>query len=211
VLYVNSPGLSTVAPERSTNYQAGAVYHGSHLSIDADAYLIKFKNKFNSFVSAVPGEGTVFINLGAVTYKGVEGQVTYALPYGIAVFANASRNYAKTDNAGSPHTQVANAPFMTAAAGLLYKQGPIRASLIDKYTGAQYAVEGEVPAYRIPGYNTASLSVSYDLGIARVGISVDDLFDSTKVTNINQGKTAPFDQYVYQPGRAVTGDITVKF
>jgi iron complex outermembrane receptor protein len=209
VLYVNNPGLSTVAPQRSTNYQAGAVYHGSHLSIDADAYLIKFKNKFNSFVSTVPGEGTVFINLGAVTYKGVEGQVTYALPYGIAVFANASRNYAKTDDAA--HTQVANAPFMTAAAGLLYKQGPIRASLIDKYTGVQYAAEGQPAAYRISGYNTASLSVSYDLGIARVGISVDDLFDSTKVTNINAGKTAPFDQYFYQPGRAVTGDITVKF
>jgi iron complex outermembrane receptor protein len=222
VLYVANPGLSSVAPERSTNYQAGVVYHGSHLSIDADAYLIKFKNKFNSFVSPVPGEGTVFINLGAVTYKGLEGQITYAFPGGFAVFANASRNYAKTDNAGAPHTQVANAPLSTAAAGLLYKHGPIRASLIDKYTGPQYAAEGEPAAYRLSAYNSADLSLSYDFGIARVGIMVNDLLDSTKVTNINAGKTTtvtlptgPFtyntDQYFYQPGRSVTGEITVKF
>lgn len=210
-LYAANPSLSTVKPERSTNYQAGIVYHGSHLSIDADAYYIEFKNKFNSFTSPIPGQGTIFVNLGAVTYKGLEGQITYAFPGGFAVFANASRNYAKTDNAGAPHTQVANAPLSTAAAGLLYKQGPIRASLIDKYTGPQYAVEGEDPNYRIPSYNSADLSLSYDFGIARVGIMVNDLFDSTKVTNINTGKTVPFDQYFYQPGRSVTGEITVKF
>jgi iron complex outermembrane receptor protein len=61
------------------------------------------------------------------------------------------------------------------------------------------------------------LSISYDFGIARVGIMVNDLLDSTKVTNINPGKAvagqpnSPFDQYFYQPGRSVTGEITVKF
>jgi iron complex outermembrane receptor protein len=222
-LYVANPGLSTVEPERSTNYQAGAVYHGEHISIDADAYYIKFKNKF-----AQVNSGTslaAFINQGAVNYKGLEGQITYAFPRGIALFANASRNYAKTDNPGTAHLQVGNAPVMTAAGGLLYKHGPISASLIDKYTGAQYvdAAAGATSAqllapvtvvgaqYRIPGYNTANLSLSYDFGIVRVGLEVTDMFDSTRVTNINAGKTAPFDQYFFQPGRAFTGDITVKF
>ena len=127
------------------------------------------------------------------------------------MFANGSLNYAKTHNPGVAHTQVANAPFGTAAAGILYRHGPIRASLIDKYTGHQFADEGEPAAYRIPGYNSASLAASYDLGIARIGVEISDLFDSTRVTNINRGKTALFDQYFYQPGRAVTGDITVKF
>ena len=83
--------------------------------------------------------------------------------------------------------------------------------MIDKYTGKQWAVDGENPAYRIPGYNTAQLAVRYRVGKVRFGLSVDDLFDSTRITNINVGKTAPFDQYFYQPGRAVTGDITVTF
>jgi iron complex outermembrane receptor protein len=151
VLYVARPQLSTVEPQRSTNYQAGLVFHGSHLSIDADVYYIDFKNKFSSFTSTVPGEGTIFINEGAAVYKGFEGQATYAFANGLAVFANGSRNYAKTNNPGIAHTQLPNAPFWTAAAGILFKGGPVRVSLIDKYTGPQYAVDGEPSAYRIAG------------------------------------------------------------
>ena len=142
VLYVANPTFSTVAPERSTNYQAGVVYHGRALSVDADVYKIDFTNKFATDPTAPAIEGTVYINQGAVTYKGVEGQATYALPQGFAVFANGSRNYAKTDNPGQPRTQVANAPEFTAAGGVLYKRGPIRFSLIDKYTGPQWFVNG---------------------------------------------------------------------
>lgn len=209
--YVANPGLSDVVPERSTNYQAGFVYHGTSLSIDADVYKIDFSNKFASFVSPVQSEGTIFTNLGAVQYKGVEGQVTYALPHGLAVFANGSRNYAKTDNPGTPRRQVANAPEYTAAGGVLYKHGPIRFSLIDKYIGRQWFAEGEPAAYRSNGYNTAILSARYDIGPVRIGAEVNNLFDSRPVTNINVGKSAAFDQYLYQTGRQFTGDITLTF
>jgi iron complex outermembrane receptor protein len=210
VLYVLNPGLSTVEPERSTNYQVGAVYHGGNLSIDADLYKIDFSNKFSSFTSTVPGEGVVWINLGSVQYKGVEGQITYALPHGFAVFANGSRNYAKTNNSGAPHQQVANAPEFTAAGGILYKSGPIRFSLIDKYTGPQWFVTGD-NNYKSNGYNTAILSARYQIGPVRVGVEVNDLFNSRSITNINTGKTTPFDQYFYQTGRSFTGDITLTF
>ncbi|MDB5709560.1 MAG: TonB-dependent outer rane receptor FecA5 [Sphingomonas bacterium] len=218
VLYVANPGLSTVEPERSTNYQAGAVYHGGSLSVDVDIYKIDFTNKFASFTSPVPGEGTVFINQGAVQYKGIEGQITYALPRGFALFANGSRNYAKTDNAGSPHQQVANAPEFTAAGGLLYKHGPIRFSLIDKYTGPQWFVTGD-DNYRSSGYNTAILSARYDIGPVRIGVEVNNLFNSRRVTNISQNsavtvagvKYYPYDQYVFQTGRSFTGDVTLTF
>ena len=211
VLYVANPQLSNVEPQKSTNYQAGVVYHGSHLSLDADVYYIDFRNKFTSFTSAVPGEGVIFINQGKAVYKGVEGQITYAFDNGLALFANGSRNYAKTNNPGTTHTQLANAPMWTAAGGVLFKSGPAKFSLIDKYTGPQYAVDGEPAAYRIAGYNTAILSARYEFGPVRVGIEVNDLFNSKRITNINQGKTVPFDQYFYQPGRSVTGDITLTF
>ena len=221
VLYVANPTFSTVAPERSTNYQAGAVYHCSNLSLDADVYRIDFSNKFTSLVSTVPGEGTVFFNQGAVQYKGVEGQVTYAFPIGLALFANGSRNYAKTDNPGVIRQQVARAPEWTAAGGVLVKHGPLRASLIDKWVGSQFFVNPagstaagnayDNPAYRSRGYNSAILSARYDIGPVRIGAEVNNLFDSRRVTNISTGKTAPFDQYFYQVGRAFTGDITLTF
>ena len=225
-LYVDHPGFSTVEPERSTNYQAGVVYHGGNLSVDADVYQIDFSNKFNSFVSPIPGEGTVWVNSGSVQYKGVEAQITYALSHGLAVFANGSRNYAKTKNPNSPSLQVANAPEWTAAAGILYKHGPTRFSLIDKYTGQQWFTDpsaflntdvnltSEIATYnfyRSSGYNTAIASVRYDIGPVRIGFEVNNLFDSQRVVTINTGKTAPFDQYFYQTGRSYTGDITLTF
>ncbi len=220
-LYVANPGFSTIAPERSTNYQGGVVYHGGNISVDADVYKIDFSNKFASFVSPDPTVGTIFINQGAVQYKGVEGQITYALPRGFAVFANGSRNYAKTDNPGAMKLQVANAPEFTAAGGVLYKQGPIRFSLIDKYIGRQWftdptavtnaATLATYNSYRSKGYNSAILSVRYDLGPVRVGFEVNNLFDDKSVTNISTGKSAPYDQYIFNTGRAYTGDITVTF
>jgi iron complex outermembrane recepter protein len=202
-LYVARPELSTADPQRSTNYQAGFVYHGSHMSVDADAYLINFTNKFSSSTSTIPGEGVIFTNLGGARYKGIEGQVTYAFDNGLAVFGNASVNYAKVTSL--PHTQVAKAPKMTAALGLIYKHGPIRFSLIDKHTGVQYGAEGELAAFRIAPYDTAIFAASYDFGKFRIGVKVSDLFDSTKITNISG------TQYFFQPGRQITGEVKVKF
>ncbi|MEO5495003.1 MAG: TonB-dependent receptor [Sphingomonas sp.] len=221
VLYVATPTLSTVEPERSTNYQAGVVYHGGNLSIDADVYKIDFKNKFASFTSAIPGQGVIFINQGAVQYKGIEGQITYAFGNGLAVFANGSRNYAKTDNPGVLRQQVAKAPEYIAAGGVLYKKGPIRFSLIDKWVGKQWfnnpagsTTSGNAydnPAYQSKGYNTAIASARYDIGPARIGVEVSNIFNSRRVTNISTGKTAPFDQYFYQSGRTFTADVTFTF
>ncbi|HSI16906.1 MAG TPA: TonB-dependent receptor [Sphingomonas sp.] len=225
-LYVANPGFSTIAPERSTNYQAGVVYHGGNLSLDADVYKIDFSNKFASFTSPTPGVGTIFINQGSVQYKGIEGQITYALPHGLALFANGSRNYAKTHNPGQPELQVANAPEWTAAAGVIYKHGPIRFSLIDKYVGAQWFTDPTAVdlaqatgtsslayynSYRSSGYNTAIASVRYDIGPVRVGVEVNNLFNSQRVTNVSTGKTTLFDQYVFQTGRSYTADVTLTF
>ena len=224
-LYVDNPRYSNVVPERSTNYQAGVVYHGQRLSIDADIYSIDFKNKFASFTSPTPGVGTVFTNIGGALYQGVEGQVTYAFTDGIAVFANASRNRAI---ARDTRLQVANAPVMTAAGGIIVKRGPVRFSLIDKLTGAQYAqnaassTDATYRAYRIAPYNNALLAASYELGPVRIGVEVTDLFDSKRTTNIGVSSKTPFaaigqalatnlDQYYYQPGRAITGDVTFRF
>ena len=204
-LYIPNPSFSPAAPQKSTNYQAGAVYHGSHLSLDADYYYIDFKNKFVSFLSPTPGVGTVFGNIGGAVYQGVEGQATYAFDGGFAVFGNASRNYAKTNNPGQAKTQIAAAPEWTAAAGVLYKHGPIKFSLIDKLTGVQYGAEGEPAAFRIAPYNTAILATSYQFGHLRVGVEISDLFNSTKTVRISG------NQFYFQPGRAVQGDVTVTF
>ncbi|MEJ2410630.1 MAG: TonB-dependent receptor [Novosphingobium sp.] len=100
---------------------------------------------------------------------------------------------------------------MTAAAGVLYKHGPIKASLIDKYTGVQYADDGEPAAYRIPGYNKAILSLGYDFGMFEVKGTVSDLFNSTKITSISVNDGPVNDQYHFQPGREASVSVSAKF
>lgn len=207
-LYVDQPQLSDLEPQRSTNWQAGVVYHGAKLSIDFDGYYIAFSNKFASSVSPIPGVGTVWTNIGGAVYKGLEGQISYAITPNIAVFANGSINSAKASDTGR---QIAYAPKGTAAGGVIIKQGPLRFSLIDKYTGPQSATGDGNPTYDIPGYNTAILAASYEVGPFRLGIEVTNLFNSQRVNQIATGKTAASDQYYYQAPRAVTGDVTFRF
>ncbi|OYY72424.1 TonB-dependent receptor [Sphingomonas sp. 28-63-12] len=209
--YVVNPGLSSLEPQKSTNYQIGAVYHGPHLSLDFDLYQIEFSNKITSFTSSVPGQGVIFVNSGKALYKGIEGQVTYAFDFGLALFANGSLNYARTaNNPAAPATDLylPRAPKSTAAAGILYKDGPIRFSLIDKYTGVQYADTGNT--LRLEGYNTAIVSGSYDIGPVRLGIQVTNLTDSRKVTNIS-GTAVATRQYFFQAPREITGTATLRF
>ena len=230
-LYVNNPSLSSIQPQTSTNYQAGFVYHGDKLSLDADVYDININNKIQqeTVIDDTGTSQTAYFNAGRVLYKGVEGQATYALPAGFAVFANGSINYAKE---AVTHNQVSNAPKSTAAAGILYKAGPIRFSLVDKWTGPQYATSEALDptqtffvvtrSVRISPYNTAILAASYQWHNLRFGLNVTDLFNSEKIENLGlsgngpagnayRGLNTTADQLYYQPGRQITGDITVKF
>jgi iron complex outermembrane receptor protein len=230
-LYVNNPSLSSIKPQTSTNYQAGAVYHGERLSLDADAYYIKINDKIQqeTIVDDTGASQTAYFNAGRVLYKGVEGQATYAFPLGIAIFANGSINYA--EEAGT-HNPVSNSPKGTAAAGLLYKHGPLRFSVVNKWTGPQYATSEALDptqtffvlqrSVRISSYDDTMLAASYQWRNLRFGLNVTDLFNSRKVENLGLSGNGPTgnavhglnqtaDQIYYQPGRQITGDITVKF
>jgi iron complex outermembrane receptor protein len=66
------------------------------------------------------------------------------------------------------------------------------------------------------------LSASYQWRSLRFGLNVTDLFNSRKIENLGLSGSGPSantahglnqtaDQLYYQPGRQVTGDITVKF
>lgn len=188
--------------------------------------MIDFTNKFYSFTdTSGQNLGVIFTNIGGAIYKGIEAQATYAFGNGIAVFANGSRNYAKstvyTDPVTKlvvPRTNIPKAPLSTAAAGLFYRHGPINASVTDKWTGPQY--EDLNNYQRIDPYNTLNLAASYTFRQFRVGIDVTDLLDSQKIINLSGGAPATAagpainvntTQVYYQPGRAITGQITFSF
>ena len=223
VTQVTNPQLSQLEPQESTNYQAGLVYHGSRLTVDADVYYIDFKNKLQTVTVTDPIAGleTVNFNLGGAIYKGVEGTVTFQAADHVFLFANGSINSAKAQGAnttidGVPVVitggkQIANAPKSTAAIGAYYQDDSWTASLVDKYTGAQWGAEGEPSAYKIPGYNSTDLTLVYRFGRYRIEGAVYNLFDSQKFTSIKPGKTVPYDQYYFQPERNYQVSLKVNF
>jgi iron complex outermembrane receptor protein len=223
VTQVVNPQLSQLQPQESTNYQAGAVYHGSRITIDADAYYIDFKNKLQTATAPALGGGTetVNFNLGGAIYKGVEGTVSFQATDRVFLFANGSINSAKAEGGatninGVPFIvtggkQIANAPKTTAGIGAYYQDESWTASVIDKYTGVQWGAEGEPAAYKIDGYNSTDLTLVYRFDRYRIEGAVYNLFDSQKFTSIKPGKTVPYDQYYFQPERNYQLSLKVNF
>ena len=209
--YIADPSRNSTDPQKSVNYQLGIVGKSDRLTWDADLYKIDFTNKYVS--NGLGGTAAAYVNIGGVVYKGVEGQATWAIGNGFALYANGSSNKAEASDTGKT---IANAPDMTAAVGVLYNGGPWSASLIGKRTGSvrQADFDAAKPSaydlYQTAAYTNTDLSVAYRFVNVGMGIktlklqfNVFNLFDKQEITAISPGKTAQFDQYTYQAPRSV--------
>ncbi|GAA4031805.1 hypothetical protein GCM10022212_33230 [Actimicrobium antarcticum] len=209
--YIANPSQNSSDPQKSTNYQLGIVGKSDRFTWDADLYQIDFTNKYVS--NNLTGADAAFVNLGGVTYKGIEAQGTYVIGSGFSVYANGSVNQAKSAETGQT---IANAPQMTAALGGLYGAGPWSASLIYKVTGSAHQTEYDAtkPAdydyYKVQAYKNADLGVSYSIRnpflgskLLKLQLNVFNLLDKQDITSITAGKTRPFDQYLYQVPRSM--------
>lgn len=178
--YTVDPSASSVEPETTTNTQLGTTWKSERLTLSGDVYYIDFDNLVQK--RTVAGN-TVFFNEGGVVYKGVEGEGTYYVGSGFSLYGNLSFNSAK--DKGSDQW-VPNAPDRTAAAGVIYNQGPYYASLIAKNVGSRYGDTGET--YHLSSYTVANLAASYTIRHgtgwyknAKFGFQVNNLFDKTDI------------------------------
>jgi iron complex outermembrane receptor protein len=238
---VNTPILTFPKPQTTTNYQFGTVYYADNFSIDADAYYIVSDNtiqqdKCSNLIPPGPSSDTCNFNAGTVIYEGVEGETTYAFDNGLVAFANGSLNAARAHSnpyvSSSAVYQSQQAPFWTAAAGLIYKANRFKLSLIDKITGPQYQDKPSARAadgsfYKTPVYNVMDFTGSYDLGNFGdvnmefgggiynilgsrniVGMTINDKVLSGSSASDLVNRPNSLDQYYFQPERSI--QITLK-
>jgi iron complex outermembrane receptor protein len=199
--YVNAPQNNKVVPQESTNYQLGTVFSAGNLTFDGDVYYIVFKHKIQSVTildpsSSLNGE-TYQTNSGGAVYKGVEGQVTYALPYGFAAFGNYTLNDAKAQddplNPAGNGQQIAKAPRWTGAFGLrsqrtgvLHAEDRWITTLNTKWIGqqTQTAASGAAgPTGLIHSFNQTDLSSTYQFSHYSLEVQVLNLFDRDDITS----------------------------
>lgn len=204
-------------PTKTTNYQLGSVYSGETLNIDIDAYLIKLSNT----IECTGPASALCTNTGhPSTYKGFEGQVSYAVLHGLTLLANGSVNESKDDVTG---LRVASVPTYTALLGALYNTGRIKFSYVQKFTGKQYAGGGETSP--IGAYSIGIASAEAGIGPVALRVAVYNVLNDRSITNIS-GPTAAFTniatpgylngqyggpQYFFNPGRSVQVSGILRF
>jgi iron complex outermembrane recepter protein len=214
VLYVDDPSKNSLKPESTTNMQIGTTWVRQAFNVSLDAYMINFSNEITSYTDLSTGFAVKqFENLGAVKYKGVEAEGTYVVGFGFSVYGNASYNSARQQ---SDQSWVPATPNRTAALGLLYNQGPVQASLIDKYIGVRYGDTEDT--YRLGGYSTADAAVNYvfndsfmALKHAKIGVTLQNIADRKSIYFLNGYSNGGAPLFFTLPGRSVEVNLSASF
>jgi iron complex outermembrane receptor protein len=120
---VPHPGLLTPPKQqRSTTYQMGTVFKANRISIDADAYRVRFQNSYSSLIDPTTTETVNFLQPSSVT-QGVEFETTAVLRQGLNLYLNATA--ANAYYAGKLNIGTATAPiYEDAPSGLWVQQTP---------------------------------------------------------------------------------------
>jgi iron complex outermembrane receptor protein len=192
LLYVANPAVSdgSLQPEKTTNWQMGTTWNSDNFTLSGDVYKIDFNNFIQSYKT---GGITYFYNGGGVHYTGLELEGTYMVGGGFSVYANGSLNRAiqTESNTWNPHT-----PHKTAALGLIYHNGPVYASLMDKFVGKTFYTANSNDDTPIGGYAVTNFAASYRFDVhtaeiknIKIGFQINNLFNNTNI-NALAGTTA---------------------
>lgn len=189
-------------PTKTTNYQAGVVYAGDRLNIDADAYYIEA----SSSTSVDPANpGNVKVNLDPALYIGIEAQASYVVIPGLTVIANATLMQSRDQ---STHTSLTMAPNYTAMLGAVYSKGRYKLSYLHKFTGFQW-VDGANTVGLHP-YSYGVFSGSATFGHITAGITVNNPLNSRPVT-AQSGAPGATTTYLYQAPASYEAQLKIRF
>jgi iron complex outermembrane receptor protein len=218
LFYVPDPRIAdqNVSTQSTTNYQLGTVWQGDRLNLAADVYAINFTNQVTKHM--VAGE-TIFSNLGGTKYRGGEIEASYLVGEGFSVYGNASYNKATQNSNG---LQLAMVPRYTGAAGVIYHEGAWSASLIAKYTGAEFgdvaqdAQGNAIGIYRFRPATLTSLALNYTLPTAallprgtKLSLQVHNLTDKKTLDDLGGYTANGVPLFFTQAGRSVMFNFVI--
>ncbi len=231
-LYVFNPAQGGIQPQRTNNFQAGAVYKNDKITADADAYIITATN-FPIVTNLASGQ-QVYQNGGTAQYRGVEAEGTYAVRNGWSLYGSAALISAKYIQGQFTGMRVGDAPDYTASFGAVYDDGMFFGSLMQRFIGDSYGSSGQKANSAttasalnfVKSYNTTDLVIGFrtsprhDFGLnnqlkVRLGIynifdhrnTVEAAGDPTGVNSLNNTTIT----YNFLPGRTVMGSVGISF
>jgi iron complex outermembrane receptor protein len=215
--------------QTTTNYQLGTVFYADQFTFDADVYYIGVNNNIvYQLCNIAPFTGsageTCALNTGAATYRGIEGEGTYAFDgelEGLSVFLNGSVGSGKTGG-----LWIKQVPMWTSAQGIFYKRGAWKVSLIDKVVGQQYSDNSNSSFYKLGAYSNMDFKASYTWSALEFGLGVSNVLNSRSIGAVSINDKTPIggssvndifnrgsslDQYSFQPSRGFQFTVKARF
>jgi iron complex outermembrane receptor protein len=201
--YVLNPGLNSIEPQQTTNYQVGAVYKTNDFTMSASLYQITATNF--PITNTVNGL-TYYQNGGTARYQGAELEGTYAIGNGLAAYASGALIGAKFTDGANKGLRVGGAPSYTLAGGLVYDDQRFFGSLLHKIVGDQYGSSGQKfstattdgTLNKIGSYNTTDFVAGIRTDVlkrmgfgerAEFKVGVNNIFDHRNITSISGDPT----------------------
>ena len=222
-------------PTGVSTYQAGSVLKLKRLTLDGDAYFIKFQNPYSSF-NATDGSDTVFFLGPDSITKGIELETNVLLGHGLSVYGNGTVGSATYTGTGVPSgLWVTNTPANTEGFGVTYQDKNIDMGIFEKRIGPQW---NDNASYHnqiyTDAFNTVNLFLNYTIknssrfNGSKIGLSFNNLLNGRDVIGVIPagdpvpailpgGAASPYiattalnggDQLTQTPGRSVMVTFT---
>jgi len=191
------PQLTTPPKQqKSTTYQIGTVYKANKVTIDADAYRIRFQNSYSALLDTTPGDVDLgdtinFLQPSSIT-QGAEVETNAILAKGLSLYLNgtaANAYYSGAINANTSSTAfnapvyvkappglwVAQTPTDTETEGLTYQGKGMDLGIFNKRVGEQRVDNGQ--------YHNQAIIAPFSSTNAYVNYTIRNhsIFDQTKI------------------------------
>jgi iron complex outermembrane receptor protein len=220
---------TTPKQQRSTTYQAGTVFKGQRVTLDADAYRIRFQNSYSSTIDNIAGD----VDLGDTIYylqpssitQGVEFETTAVLLHGLNLYLNGTASnayYSGSLNAGTqttPYYQkapsglwVASTPTDTEFQGLTYQNHGFDLGIFNHRVGEERVDNGQYHNQAIIApFSTVNTFINYTIRNhsifdgTKIRLDATNLLDSHNIQS-NSLAGSPLTQLI--PGTTYTDQFT---
>ena len=203
------PGLLTPPKQqKSTTYQMGTVFKANRISIDADAYRVRFQNSYSSLIDPTTSETVNYLQPSSIT-QGLEFETTAVLAKGLNLYLNgtaANAYYKGKLNAGTSTSPfyvdapsglwVQQTPADTEMQGLTYSGHGLDLGMFNKRVGEQRIDAGAyhnqaiiAPFSDFTSYINYTIRNHSKLDGTKISLSGDNLLNQHNITALTLSGT----------------------
>jgi iron complex outermembrane recepter protein len=222
-------------PTGVSTYQTGSVLKLKRITVDGDAYYIKFQNAYSSFTPTNGDDTIYFLGPDSIT-KGIELETNLYLVSGLSFYANGTVGRATYTGTGVPSgLWVTNTPSNTQGYGLTYQEKNLDLGIFDKRIGPQWNDNGQYHnQIYTDSFSLVNLFLNYNVkngsrfNGTKIGLSFNNLLNTHDIVGVipggtpvpqilSDGSQSPYiattaisggDQLTQTPGRSVMLTIT---